>query len=436
MKAIKNYIFEILLAVISLCLLVLLVAPYWFGYQMQASYENIIESFSENTGYSYEVVSFDRGWFSTEADLLVKTPENQSLFYFRHQIIHGPVYLGLMLDGDSPFVNLVINGQLLSASGSDHLLAKLIRNNEYPVRVKMAQRMNDDALVEFDIPDISQKISGVMYKLEEAKLDFDYLAELGRFQGELKLKSLAIQNQSAIEISQLILNFNQLLTSDSFAGDFVVSLDGLKLKLFEQLTSFRQVSSRIKNKKQANLMDLDIDLNTSTINAFNEQINSLSLGIGFSSIYYELFKTQFFKVLYFSEQDSAFDFNFFEQVKINPFSFFSEHGSFTSNLELNANKPVSGKQQDFYHRYNTQFNLEVTDMLLKRIYEILTTSLDVKMNNVSVFVDKMQQQNYLEKHSNKYTIRLQSKDDKYLINDLLIPYQDFDTNISNAIFTN
>ncbi len=436
MKAIKNYLFEILLAIISLCLLILLVAPYWFGYQMQSSYEKLIESTSINSNHSYEVINFDRGWFSTRADLLVKSKANQPLFYFRHQIIHGPVYLGLLLEGKSPLVNMVIKGKLMSAPDSEHLLVQLLDNKNDPVSIEAAVRMNDDALIDFVIPDINKTVSSGQFKVAGSALKFEYFSDNHRFLGELKVGEFLVQGDAVIELTQLLLNFDQVIKDDSISGDLVVSLDSLKLKLMDRLTSFRQLSSRVKNSKLNQLMDLDIDVNVAKINAFNEQLNSLSLGVTLSSIYYDLFEEQVKSLIFSTEPDVLAEWRIFNKLEIKPFSFISEHGAYSSELQLEKLSVNDEQIADFYHLYDTQLNIEVSDILLKKMYEIIVSTFAIETNDASVFINKMHQVNYLERNNNKFLLRLQSKDGKYLINDLLIPYQDFEANFTNALYAN
>lgn len=436
MKALKSYLFEILLAIISLCLLILLVAPYWFGYQMQSSYEKLIESAATNSNYSYEVINFDRGWFSTNADLLVKSKANQPLFYFRHQIIHGPVYLGLLLEGKSPLVNMVIKGNLISAPDSGNLLVQLLDNKNDPVIIKAAVRMNDDALIEFVIPDINKTVSADQFNVAGSALKFEYFADSQRILGELKIGEFLVQGDAVVELTQLLLNFDQIIMKDSVLGDLVVSLDSLKLKLMDRLTSFRQLSSRVKNSKLNQLMDLDVDVNVAKINAFNEQLNSLSLGVMISSIYYDLFVEQLNKLIFSTESDTQAEWRIFNKLEIMPFSFFSEHGAYLSEFQLEKLSVNDTQVADFYHLYDTKLNVEVSDILLKKIYEIIVSTFASETNDASVFINKMHQVNYLERNNNKLLLRLQSKDGKYLINDLLIPYQDFEANFTNALYAN
>lgn len=435
MKAIKNYLFEIVSAIIAFFLLILLVVPYWFGYQMQSSYERLIESASVNSEQSFEVISFDRGWFSTRADLLVKSKANRPLFYFRHQIIHGPVYLGHLLEGKSPFVNMVINGYLVSAPDSEHLLVQLLDNKNKPVTINAAVRMNDDALIDFVIPDVNKTVPAGQFKVSGSTLMFEYFSGSQRFLGELKIEEFLVQGDAVVELTQLFLNFDQVIDRDSISGDLVVSLDSLKLKLMDRLTSFRQLSSRVKNRKLNQLMDLDIDINAAKINAFNEQLNSLSLGVKLSSIYYDLFQEQLVNTIFSTESVVPVEWRVFDRLEIKPFSFFSEHGAFSSEVQLKKLSLGNGQLADFYHLYDTQLNIEVSDILLKRMYEIIVTTFNLNTNDASLFINKMHQVNYLERSNNKFLLRLQNKDGKYLINDLLIPYQDFEENFSNALNT-
>lgn len=431
MKSIRDYLFEIFLALISLCLVVLLVLPYWFGYQMQSSYEDLIQSFADNTDYVYEAVNYDKGWFSSNADVLVKNKEKQPLFYFRHQIIHGPIYLGLLIKGRSPLVKMVIKGQVVAVPGAENLFSDVFGGEE-ALKVYAAVKMNNNADVAISIPEINKPIRQGKYKIRNAQVNLDYIAEASRYSGEIKIDELFIQSELTLELSQLILNFDQQISNDQFSGDFVLSVDSLKTKLNDHIIGFKQFSSRIKDRKGANVLDLDIDLNASTINAFNEQINSLSLGLTFNSIYYNLFIEQLDKILTDDVQYNALDPHFFAGLQLNPFNFFTDHGTFNSDLVLKVR--TNPESLDFHHRYETKLNINVSDVLFKRIYEIIVSNTGLTVNSANDFSKNLISHNYIERNVNKYLVRLESKDGKYLINDLLISYSEFDKTFLQSVF--
>lgn len=435
MKYIRDHLIEIFLAVISFCLLVLIFAPYWFGYRMQSGYESFFESFTRHSNHSYEVVSFDRGWFSSEAVLLVKSSNNKKLFYFNHQIIHGPVYLGLVLQGQSPFVNLVIKGQLIPAKHTDNLFASLYEQNAEPVKLNVAMKMNGNAVFAFDIPDIDRSLNGEQYKLEGAELRLEYFSESERYLGEFSAKDIVIPGALPVEVSRLIINFDQLISDQKIKGDIVLSLDSLKLRSAEQIFNINQFSARVQNQKISDLLDVQMTINASTINLFNEQANSLSLAIDTKSIVYNKLKDYLRSLSSDSIKNEKQYFNAFSSFSIKSFSFFTDHGLFNSSLVIAPSTVSIASDKNFHEQYNTTLDMQVGDMLFKRIYEISTEVFSVKSKPGDKFINKLLQFNYIEKHQNNYIVRLLKKNNKYMINDLLIPYEDFDKNLSTAIFS-
>jgi len=436
MKLFREYCYEMILIVISFFLLALLIAPYWFGYKMQTNYENVLKSLSNNTDYSYEVISFRRGWFSTDADLLVKNSSNEALFYLNHQIIHGPVYLGLLLEGKSPIVSMVIKGDVISAANTDNVFFKLFQDTKR-IGIHAVIHSNTDAVLTLNVPDVNKNVGAMKYELEDIAFKLKYFSDSNQYQGELSSKKIKLVGASVFDISNLILSFDQVINNDNLDGDLVLSFSSLKTKLAEQMLDIKQLSLRLRNKKISNLLGLDIDTNASVINIFNEQINGLSLGMKMSGVEYSYLKDKVFGMFADNadkKSSAPYDYIFFSTLNIETFDFITEHGSFSSKLTLTQNPEASDEEDRYFMNVKPSLDLIVGDTLFKRIYEIVVNKYNFNAEKANKFIHSMLKVNYLEKNSNKYQLRLSNKEEKLMVNDLLINHDDLKNNLSSAFF--
>jgi len=439
MRLFREYFYEMILAIISFFLLILLIAPYWFGFRMQTNYEMVLKSLSAHTDYSYEVISFNRGWFSTDADLLVKNSNNDALMYLKHQIIHGPVYLGLLLDGDSPIVSMVIKGEVIPVTKTDAVISRLY-SDEKRISIHAVIQSNTDTVLTLTIPDINEDVGATKYKFDNINFKLKYLSDSNRYQGELTAKEIKIIGTSVFDVNNLIMSFDQHVNQNNLVGDLVLSFSSLKTKLSQQMFDVKQLSLRLRNKKSSHLLGLNIDANASVINVFNEQLNGLSLGADISGIEYSYLRDRTISLFTEDDADKKYlrsdDYGLFKAVNIEPFDFITEHGSFSSKLTLTQSSPTNNTENRFFIKNKPELNLVVGDTLFKRIYEIVVNKYNVKATKANQFIHSMVRANYLEKNSNKFQLRLSNKDEKIMVNDLLIDHDDLKSNLSSAFFLN
>jgi len=436
MKLFREYFYEMILSIISICLLILMVAPYWFGFKMQTNYENVLASLSENTSYTYEVVTYSRGWFSTDADLLVKDSDNTPVFYLKHKIIHGPLYLGLLLKGQSPVVSMVIKGEVISVANTNKTFFKLFDDSSR-ITLNAVIHSNDDAVVTLNVPDINKKIEDISYDFNNIKVKLKYFSESGQYQGEVTSDQIKIVGITPFEVSSLIVSFDQTLATNSLAGDLVVSFSELKTKLSDQMIDIRQFSTRLINNKSSDLLSLDLDANASVINVLNEQLNGLLFAAEITGVDYELIKNN---VLAFFAEGNANeyfmfnDFYFFSALNVNSFDFVTEHGSFSSKLRLILGPLIDKSEKRYFMNVKPELNLSISNTLFRRIYEIVFDKNKLDTTEANKFVSSMIKYNYLEKNANKFQLRLSQKEGKFVVNDLLVGHDDFIENISSALF--
>ena len=106
---------EILIWIFVLLLVVVVASPFALGFKIKTDYSALTQKISDMMQIDLSIVKYDRGYFSSDVTMDVQIPGVPASFQFKEKIIHGPVYLGLINQGKSPFVAAVIKGELLQA---------------------------------------------------------------------------------------------------------------------------------------------------------------------------------------------------------------------------------------------------------------------------------------------------------------------------------
>lgn len=437
MMIIRDYLLEIVLAIFSLTLLLLSILPYFSGFKIQSDYAQLIGSVSKNTGLIFEVVSFEKHWFSSNAELMVKDRDDQLLYKFKHKIIHGPLYLGLLLDGRSPIVSMVIKGAILPAKIDQSFLSKILSAN--PVQVSAYVSFNGDDEAAFLLPPINEKIDGVTIQTGTINFDLKYYSQENRFKGDVTIPSLLLYEQSHMEIEHFILNFDETISNNDVAGDVVLSFDALKIKLMHKVFNMKSVSTRLRNSIANGLLNLELDINASKVNLFNEQINSLSFDLGVENLDIGNIKKD---ITFFTKNKLYFENGFdiakyeFDVLKMDHFNFFSEHGTFSASILMKNSGEKGLNQTNYLATKNTTLGVTLSAALFNRIYEIVFSNIGVPVKKADVVIKNMLKLHYLDKNLDKFKMNLSGKGNVFIINDQRVGFDELSNNLMLNIFSN
>lgn len=425
MEYIRGYLLEILLGIISFILLLLMVLPYLSGYTIQSDYSQLIKLFSKDKALSFEVISYERHWFKSDAMLIVKDEERNVLFEFNHQIIHGPLYLGLILDGRSPFVNMVIKG----GASLDKLPSEIYSvflEPENQVYINAYVGFNSDIVANVSISEVNIKNEPHARLNQKIKLNLQYDSQNSHYKGEVSIPKLLSNNKSFFELENFILNFDEQYKDKVASGDVVLSFDLLKLKLNSRILDFRKVSARFENSIVNELLDVDLDINVSKINLFNEQINSLSFGLEAEKI-----------DLKFIDQRLV-DFNryVFQSLKITPFDLYTEHGVFSAHAVIKNNPDDVVTPKNFFSDKSSSMEAALSMNLLRRIYEVVSLNSNIPMKNVDAFIKKMFELKYVDRHLNRVKVKVSAMNNVFIINDVKTDFDHLRDEIMSSVLPN
>jgi uncharacterized protein YdgA (DUF945 family) len=88
------------LAVAVAVLLTALALPYGFGLQAEKSYHGLLAQLSHRSGWQFTAVRYQRGWFSSTAETVIRYPGLPAEFIAHHHISHGPFPIERILEAE------------------------------------------------------------------------------------------------------------------------------------------------------------------------------------------------------------------------------------------------------------------------------------------------------------------------------------------------
>lgn len=425
MNVFRDYLLEIVLAVISIFLLLLSILPYFSGYKIQADYSDFVKTISNGTGLSFEVVAYERHWFRSDAKLIVKNGDKNILFEFVHQIIHGPFYIGLIFEGQSPFVNMVIQGDIHPKDILDDYFSKT-KFTELIVNMKAHVAFNGDVYANLSIPETKANKALVFPNAKKIDFDMYYTAHENRYKGEIFVSEILPSEQLFFELENLILSFDEIYEKGVIVGDLVLSFDLMKLKVKNRIIDFRKVSARFEHSIDKSLLDLDVDLKISEINLFNEQVNGLSLDLGLND----------FSLLQVNRFGMKLDKYAFSSFSVNPLNFYSEHGAYAMTAQVKKKELSSMVPLNYFSDKKSDIDVDLNLRLFRRMYEIVSSNFDVSTENVNVFLRSMLKLKYLNLHLDKMKVKISGENNIFFINDKKTDLDNLTENFMSNILLN
>ena len=110
-------VLELLLWLLSFILVLVLLSPFALGFKIQDDYAQMVQKYADLAQIDLKVVQYDRGFYSSNVVLELRIPDLPVSLRFKEEMIHGPIYLGLINQGKSPFVAALIKGELITPTG-------------------------------------------------------------------------------------------------------------------------------------------------------------------------------------------------------------------------------------------------------------------------------------------------------------------------------
>jgi len=289
MSAKRLSVLEIIIWVTLILFALLALSPYVIGYKAKSDYTNLIDQLSKISQFDLQVSKYNQGFFSSQATVTLNLPQYSETVLFSEEIVHGPVYLGLIAQGKSPLVAAVINGEL--DMQATHLKRfKNIFSDSSPVLYQHLISFNGDVDSQVYVPaikatlqdeseSVSVESSGAIYKQFILSAD-------NSVKGEMNIPSLNIkQERLDIVLKESVISFsankgeNQLMI-----GDSVVSVGVLNVDYAEEQFALRKLIVHSITSEEGELISSGAQISAREILASNQKFGPVAFNLSLNGL--------------------------------------------------------------------------------------------------------------------------------------------------------
>jgi len=150
-------LFMVLLIILFLALGAL---PYWLGMQIEIKFNQLPIQVAKTDDMVWINTRFDRKWFESEAENILKFPKQDLTFKMTHKISHGFLLFGEILRGDyKRNIIKILDGKIEPYLGQGVLNSKVVFVNQSqslpnfsPLNIKNRVRLDGSIFGEFSMP--------------------------------------------------------------------------------------------------------------------------------------------------------------------------------------------------------------------------------------------------------------------------------------------
>jgi len=275
---------------ITLVIFILLAfSPYLIGYKAKNEYTRLINQLSEISHLDLQVSNYSQGFFSSQATLSLNLPDYSEKVLFKEEIVHGPIYLGLISQGKSPFVAAVINGKLDIESISLTKLKKLLSGKNpiiYQHLIGFNGNIDSQAympaiktLINDDAESISFESSGAIYTQFISAAD-------GSVKGELNMPSFEINgNTFEMAVKESVVSFsgkkglNQLMI-----GDTVISVGRLNIDSADEQFAISKLIVHSLSSEEGQFINTGAQISAHEVFASNQKFGPVAINFSLNGL--------------------------------------------------------------------------------------------------------------------------------------------------------
>ncbi|MDH5765248.1 MAG: YdgA family protein [Gammaproteobacteria bacterium] len=240
---------EIFLWFVALLLVLLVVSPIALGFKIKNDYRSMLAEIASLTHADIEIVSYNRGFFSSDVVLRVGVKNTPLTFQFKENIVHGPVYLGLINQGKMPFVIAVATGEMLPHTQFAAQINQLFAGKS-PLVYQNIINLNGNVISEGYMPAVNAALSldkdKVTIQTSGITIQSEFHQQSGKLTGDIVLPAMSMATSiDNMQLQGLNLNYSGVTGQNGLLiGDSV-----LALKLLDYYSNGSQLSVRTFNMR-------------------------------------------------------------------------------------------------------------------------------------------------------------------------------------------
>jgi len=280
---------EIILWLFVFALIVISLTPFALGFKIKSDYALLINEFSEMSQVKIELTSYEQGVFSSDAILTVTLPNMPEHLQFKENIIHGPVYLGLISQGKSPFVAAVVKGQLDVSASQQELVQKIFSGNN-PLVYQATIDFSGDLAAQLYMPSVNasfeDEFGPVHIQSAGAIMNQYYSSTTGLMKGDMQVPVFKIKSEVLdMNADSISMSFSGSMGgNDIMIGDSVVSMNLLNIDSGEDQFAVRDLVVRSVTSENAGLINSNSRVEARELLASNQMFGPLVLNMSVNGI--------------------------------------------------------------------------------------------------------------------------------------------------------
>ncbi|MCW9012933.1 MAG: YdgA family protein [Gammaproteobacteria bacterium] len=285
----KVSLVEILLWFFVVLLAVLIASPFALGFKIQNDYSLMLNNLSRMMQVDMRIARYDRGYFSSSVILELQLPNAPETIQLSEEIIHGPVYLGLLNQGKSPLVAAVVKGKILSSAEMATMVQQMF-SGQQPLVYQAIIDFTGNLDVQGYMPPVNATIpqdAGVL-NVQSSGMGFNqkYSSVNGTVTGEINMPSFnLIEADTDIAVRGVNISFHgNMGQNDLMMGDSVISLTSLDIKSAGEQFAMHNVNLRSMASEHGVLVDSQAQLNVREIYASNQQLGPVAFNFSVNGL--------------------------------------------------------------------------------------------------------------------------------------------------------
>ena len=280
---------EIILWLFVFALIVISLTPLALGFKIKSDYSTLINEFSEMSQVKIELIGYEQGLYSSDAVLAVSLPNLPEQLHFKENIIHGPVYLGLISQGKSPFVAAVVKGQLDVSASQQELVQKIFSGNN-PLVYQATIDFSGDLSAQLFMPSVDasfeDEFGPVHIQSAGVIMNQHYSSVTGLMNGDMKMPVFKVKSEVlAMNADSITLSFSGSMGgNDIMIGDSVVSMNLLDIDSGDDQFALRDLVVRSVTSENAGLINSNSRVEAREMLASNQKFGPLVLNMSVNGI--------------------------------------------------------------------------------------------------------------------------------------------------------
>jgi len=282
-------VIEVLLWVFVLILILLSITPFAMGFKIKSDYSQLVIDLGEVMQVDLQIQKYEQGLFSSEATLSIKLPEEQGSLQFKEEIIHGPIYFGMLSQGRSPLVAAVIKGQIDVSPQAQDMMKKLF-SSQSPLVYQNIINFSGDVESQGYVPAINTSFESedglITIQSAGAIMDERYTAATGQLSGDVKIPDFKVKTPLfSINAQGISLNLSGAIGQNQILiGNSDVSINLFNVDSGADQFSLRDFTVRSITSEVGDLINSGTHINIGQVFASNQKFGPLKLDFKLNGI--------------------------------------------------------------------------------------------------------------------------------------------------------